>query len=875
MPLTPGTGQHRMEQIMSAKPRKKTRRTGASRIRKAGKSEPRNSGGHVPAPRISNLLESGIEVHKQGDISAAEEFYRQALEIDPDSAPALHLQGVVFHQRGDNASAIRLIGKSLEINPDFADAHVNMGAAQFADGNKKIAEGHFRRAIALNPGKGDGYSNLAAVLSDLGEVDEAIEAYHEAIRRNHWKPIYARRLADLYMDRGEWAKAFEQYEKFLGEVPGDADAIYQSGYALDRLARFEEAEPRLRRAHELEPESLIGMFDLGTLLERLGRTEEAQPYLDRILNAGPEEEKALFDLANNYMSRSDSNRALRVYERLILLDPDDPHSRTNYGVALGREGRMDESIAEFERVIEKSPDFVEAHNNLGAAYLHVGDPKRQIAALKEVLRLDPRHAPAHNNLCLAQLYAGRFDEAYLNAHGAMLLEGFKPGHYANPLKVFFAMCCFDDLDGIGDVLDLVEKHSGLEASLMFLDLLSRAGTAERIERLFRLHDEWGRKHSEPALIDPLPPFAARSKKAKIRVAFVSSDLRGHSVAKFVYPVLRNFDREKYEIYCYTPYLAENDDMQQEIIRQVTEFREVGNRSMREAAEMIRGDEIDILFELNGFTKDSRLGALPYKPAPVQIYWLGYPYTTGLRQVDYMLLDPYFRPENDDWLAEEPLLLPESWVCYMPKNNLPYDETPAFERKGYVTFGTLNNPYKFTRETVAAWAAIMRGTQDSHFLFVRDTCESPVFCTNIAKEFAKHGIAGDRLDFVSNRALGISHMDFYPEMDLSLDSFPLTGGTTTSEALWMGVPVISLVGPCTHQRMGYSMLNNIGAGELCAFSVEEYIEKGIALANDPDSIREYRKGLRSAMAASPLCDVDRFVRNFETMLEEVIERHGLR
>lgn len=854
---------------------RKSRNKFARPVKRKSKAGPRGKAPFADGENlISELLNTGVQFHQQGNAEQAEILYRQVLELNSDQPHALHLIGVLHHQRGAHGEAIELIEKSLANMPGFADAELNLGAAYFAVGDFARAERHFRRGVELNPDSAQGHSNLATVLARLSRTEEAVKSYENACAADPDSPIYLKRFADLYLDRDRYTEAFGIFVRYLEYVPDDPEALCNAGLCLDRSHRFEEAVAYYERAYRLDPESPEIANNLAGTLLRMNRNDEASKYLDIALNADPDKWSHVANFAGAFVNRGDMDRAIVLYENLSENRPGDKIIRNSYGAVLGLAGRNLDSIRQFEKAVEIDPDYADAWNNLGSARLILSDGQGATAAFQEVVRIQPRHVAGHVNLTLTLYYQRNYDDALLYARATTLLDDYQPSHFQNANKVFRALCDFDTLAGLGDPFEIADGMGGMEFNAMFLELLSIAQTVEDIDRLHALHVKWGKQESEKAALNPLPPVPLRVAGKKPRIALLSSDLRAHSVAKFAYPVIEGYDRASCEFYCYTPYEVEGDPMQARIKGMVDGFREVGNRSMREIAECIRDDGIDILFELNGYTKDSKLSALRYRPAPVQAYWLGYPYTTGLEQVDHIVLDPWFRPENDDWLVEEPLILPETWVCFDGDTGMPVNEEMPFERNGMVTFGTLNNPYKFTPEAIAAWARVMHGVPGSRFLLVRGECSSMFLCNNLAREFAKHGIGAERIYFANNIINELPHMTFYDDIDISLDTFPLTGGTTTCDALWMGVPVISLVGPCTHQRMGYSVLNNVGAGELCAFSVDEFVEKGIALGNDRESIREYRLGLRQAMSLSPLCDSERYVKNFQKMLNGLIERHEL-
>jgi predicted O-linked N-acetylglucosamine transferase (SPINDLY family) len=351
---------------------------------------------------------------------------------------------------------------------------------------------------------------------------------------------------------------------------------------------------------------------------------------------------------------------------------------------------------------------------------------------------------------------------------------------------------------------------------------------------------------------------------------MSSDLRDHPVAYFALPIIEHYDRDRFEFVCYSFYPAPPDRVQSFMQQRVLNFRSMLQATDMEIAQQIADDELDILFELGGSTRYNRLEVLAYRAAPLQASWLGYPHSAGIGAIDYILVDPYLKPDDPELLVEKPFVMPESWVCL---GRLGFREEPIEagipeERAGALTFGTMNNPYKYTPELFALWAEVMNGVPGSRFLFVRPEAGAPTFRANIAREFAKHGVSEDRLLFESVRG---KHMRHYNRIDIALDSAPHTGGTTTCETLWMGCPTVTLVGEAFFERLSYSNLSNAGLGDLCGFTREQYVEIAVDLAKDRARRLDLRQNLRDRLRTSPLGDAQRWVKNFELTIDRTLGR----
>ncbi len=360
---------------------------------------------------------------------------------------------------------------------------------------------------------------------------------------------------------------------------------------------------------------------------------------------------------------------------------------------------------------------------------------------------------------------------------------------------------------------------------------------------------------------PLPARPAIHGRARIRLGFMSSDLRNHPVSYFVWPLLQKIDDKKFEVFCYSWSTSAIDPVQQMIAEKVEHFRHEPVIGNRDAAQLIANDQLDMLFELGGSTHMNKLDVMAWRPAPRQASWLGYPHSAGLETIDRMLVDPYLRPAFPNLMLEKPFELKHSWVCFERPGfgDLPdiADRAPE-ERNGFVTFGTMNNPYKYNPVLLRTWAEIMRAVPNSRLLFVRPEGGTPSFRRNLCKFFEAEGVEPRRILFIPVRG---RHMLHYNDIDISLDTFPQTGGTTTCETLFMGVPVVSLAGSAFYERISYSNLMNSGLSELVAYSRETYIKIAVRLARDLPWRLKFRRSAREQIASHPLGQPDVFAKDF--------------
>lgn len=825
-------------------------------------------------PDVVAKYEAGVASHQSGDLDEAETAYREVLKLTVDHPGALNLIGTLQHQKGDHEGAIEFLEKAIEIAPNNPDFFNNKGAAHFSLDQFLEAEECFRKAISFQEDNPLSNANLASALL---EQNRPVDAYKYARKsvdgtKDNWR--YAKRLGDVCRLIDQLDEAVEAYLLCIEIHPEDAEMQNNLGYSYERLGDLPKAEKHYRAALDVRPDSPEIANNLAGILVRLDRKEEARSFYEKALEAPAEHWSDSVKRAATYLNAGDHERALNILEKIKHLHEDDADMWSAYGSSLSAAGRAEEADKAFRKALEITPDSAEIWNSLGTNSSRHRRNTEALEQFKKAMELAPGYPDPYINLCLALMFLGRIDDAYLYAHMTLSLPRMREGSFANPVKIFRGLCDFDSLEEVGDIFDLVEEYRHSDIASSFLVMLPECGSEEQIQRLVDLHFDWGQYLARPAASDqPLPPPPKKAPNSKLKIGFLSSDLRSHAVVNFALPIFRNYDRDDIEIHCYSPVDAVGDEKQDQVRDLVTEFNIINNMNFRDGAEAIRKDGIDVVFELNGFTKDTMIRSLTYKPAPMQVYWLGYPFTTGMPEMDHILVDSYFAPENTDWLAEDPLYMPESWVCFDSFEDVAIDDKLPVERNGKLTFGTLNNPYKFTRDTIAVWATIMKEFEDSEFLLVRPESDSVVLQHNLREHFARCGVEPERINFINNHRSLEPHFYYYNQIDISLDTFPQTGGTTTCDAIWMGVPVISLVGPAMHQRVSYSLLENAGCGELACFSLEEYLGKAVMLGNDITSLREYRQNMRPALLNSPLCQGERFAENFQKVVIDAFEKSG--
>lgn len=639
-------------------------------------------------------------------------------------------------------------------------------------------------------------------------------------------------------------------------------ATTEAGVALLKEGRLDEAVACLREALAATPGNVRALNHLGQALHKQGRRDDAAACFERVLSLRPDHVSACVSLGNVRTDQQRFTEALACYERALTLKPDISGIHYNCGLALQALDRSAEAAAKFRQAIAANPNYAPAHNSLGTALRNSDKLEEALVAYRRALAMQPDFADAHCNLAMVWQKQGKLQEAVTSyeqalsllpdsayAHGLLAVALKDQGHLDEAMRHFARALELDPW--------LTETHNSLLFSMNYVsDLQPEAAHAA--------HAEFGNRHEAPHReAAALPHANIPDTERRLRIGYVSGDFRYHSVASFLEPVLAQHDRARFEVYCYSCSSAA-DDMTRRLQGYADHWRNIAGMSDEEAAQCIREDRIDILIDLAGHTANNRLLTFARKPAPVQVAYLGYPNTTGLTTMDYRLTDAQADPEGctEHLFTERLIRLPRVFLCYRPSEGAPPLVAPPVVETGRITFGSFNALSKITPEVVACWSRILRALPKARLILKNSSLRDEATCRRYLDLFSREGIAPGRLDLLSWTASASEHLVLYWRVDIALDPFPYNGTTTTCEALWMGVPVITLAGRTHAGRVGVSLLNSVGLDDLVADSPDRYVELAVQLARQPERLTSLRRELRECMAASPLCDAPVFARDLE-------------
>lgn len=664
---------------------------------------------------------------------------------------------------------------------------------------------------------------------------------------------FARSVEDAYLQM--WQKRNSRPEN---QIHGPD--IFKSAVDFYNAAQFDQCGEACRQILEIAPNHADAIHILGVIAAQSGDNGTALDWIDRAIRINPENAGFHNSRGNVLNAAGQAEQALACYQKAIELKPDFAGACYNLGVILGNLGRMDEAVSVYKRALGIAPNYAEALNGLGNIFREQGRFDEADAHYRRALEINPRYADAHNNLGNSLKDRGMVDAAIEHYRKALEInpgyaEGYNNlGHaLKDPGRLREAVESFEKALQIRP--NYVKAHSNLLATLQYFSDLSP-------ETIYARHRQWDEIHAKPVAAEIKPHGNDPSPERRLRVGYVSPDFRFHSCAYFIEPLLRSHDKGKIEVFCYAE-IKKPDAMTDAIRRYADVWRPTVGKTHEIVADMIRTDRIDILVDLAGHSAKNRLLVFARKPAPVQVSWLGYPDTTGLSAMDYRLTDRLADPEGEsDKFAVEALVRLPVFLCFSPVTETPeIRELPAL-KGNRVTFGSFNNLSKVTPDVVAAWSEILRRTPDSRLVLKCLQLADESTGNRYKEMFAKNGVDSDRIAVLAQTPARQDHLDQYNSVDIGLDPFPYNGTTTTCEALWMGVPVITLRGHRHVGRVGADILARIGLEELVAETVEQYAELAADLASDTDRTNRYRKSLRQMMRQSAICDVRSFSESVE-------------
>ncbi|HEX8524135.1 MAG TPA: tetratricopeptide repeat protein [Tepidisphaeraceae bacterium] len=673
--------------------------------------------------------------------------------------------------------------------------------------------------------------------------------------------------------------------------------------AHHQAGRLPEAERIYRAVLVTDPKNPDALHYLGVMAGQIGQPVEALRLLIGALEQQPMNPNIYVNLAMTYLQLQQPDNAAGACEKAIKLQPDWPEVQNIYGNCFYQQGKFDEAIAIYQKTLEQRPDYLAVLSNLGACYKAKGDLPAAVDCCRKILAQAPQMPEPHNNLAIILAEDGQLDEAIaevqkaiaINPHfgegwntlGQLLhqqgsatdeIVAYNRAIATNVHEAAYQINLATALLQQGRVEEALEvqrravsiaPHVPQVHANMLMALSSSPAHSAR--DIYEAHLDWSRRHT-----DKLPKFSdfsnAPDPGRPIRIGYVSPDFRAHPVGTFIEPILAHHDPQQVQVFCYSS-AARSDAVTRRIRALNVTWRDVATISDVQFCEQIRKDGIDILVDLAGHTSGNRLLAFARRPAPIQITYLGYPATTGISEIDYRLTDGRADPPRltEKYHTETLIRLPDTFLCFRaPDIAPPVSPAPAI-KNGFVTFASFANLSKLNDPLIALWSRVLQRSPASKLLLKSLGLGDDGLRQQIITRFAANNIAADRLELRPLDPTRDAHFASFAGIDITLDTFPYAGTTTTCESLYMGVPVVTLTGESHRSRVGHSILETVGVPHLIAADESNYIDIAANLASDVHALNKIRQSLRPQMQLSPLMNEKRSTRNLEQIYREIWQR----
>ncbi len=679
------------------------------------------------------------------------------------------------------------------------------------------------------------------------------------------QPLYDSALRCHQAGRGSDAELL--CRKILRTDPAHADALHLLGVVAHQSGRHAAAADLIGQAISQNADNPLYHSNLGATLQALGQVNDAVASCRRAVDLRPTLAASHYNLGRALQANGDGDAAETAYRRTLQLEPQHAEARLNLGNLLYQRGEIAAAAEEFRRSIQCNPRYAYAHYNLGNALFELGRHPEAIESLRTTITLKPDFAEAYNNLGKVYRSGDRLDDALTCFSTACRLKPHDALVQNNRASVLQSQGRIDEaLADYRRSRQLNPRDAAAHSNL----LVAENNVPENSpHELFRMHLAWAREHA--AAIPPMRTRCLPEPQRRLRIGYVSPDFRTHPVAHFFLPLVKRHDRELVEVICYSN--VERPDRTTQQIQQLSDhFRDTREWSDDRLAETIASDEIDILVDLAGHTARNRLLVFARKPAPVQVSYLGYPNTTGLEAIDYRFTDAVADPPHHVRTHCETLVnLPGPFCCYSPPKVDISPQVSSRRGAAEITFGSLHNLAKLNSKVLDVWSEILQRVPRARLLIARSTL-SRTCRERLAAEFAQRGVPAHRLDLRQLSTTRCDYLQIYAEIDVMLDAFPWCGHTTTCEALWMGVPVLTLCGDRHAGRMGASLLTHVGLHEWITESTASYVTRAAELAADCDRLRGSRLSVRQRLLDSPVCQARRYAEGVEAAFRTIWRRY---
>jgi protein O-GlcNAc transferase len=802
----------------------------------------------------------------QGDLKKSESIAIEMTQLYPTHGLAWKVLGAIYESAGQRDEAFHALKNAAKFLPKDDEAQYNLGNYFYDQGQLDEAANFYKKAIKLNRSFVKAYYNLGNVYKKQENLKQAGLSYRKALALDAENVLVLVNFAQVLYEQNNIVDARIYYERALKIQPDFTAAIVGMGAVYKSLEQPEEAEAYFRKALEIKDDA-DAYHNLGDLCRERGELEEAENNYKAAISSDTSAADACYKLAGFYRKEGRVADSIPVFEEALRRDPTLKAAWNDLGLAKAALGSFSEAESCYKRALEVDPAYATAYNNLGLtlnAQWRFSDAE---SAFKKGIELSPDSVLMHTNLSPALVSQGKIKEAEAVLKKAVELSPEYEGSYINLGTNYLAQGLATEAEAAFLEALKLKPHSVLaKSNLLFaMNYLGNHSADYRLQQACEYDQIVNDLVKEPYV------SWMRKSSPRLRIGLLSGDLREHPVAYFLESWAKNVDFSKLELIAYTTDNREGP-VTQRLKPSFSAWKTVMGLTDQAAAELIHQDRIDILIDLSGHTSGNRLSILTWRPAPIQVSWLGYFATTGMKSVDYFIADEMGVPEmNQQQFVERIKYLPNTRLCFTaPPSLVSVCPLPALNN-GYVTFACFQNYAKVGADVLALWAKVLHAIPTARLRWQCKSFDDPDVLARLNVQLARLNIAFERVIL-----LGAVTRDLYlaahAEVDVILDTFPFPGGTTTCEALWMGVPTITIAGDTLIARQGASLLSAAGLKDWVVETPVEYVRKAISVCEDLNALANLRLALRAQVLASPLFDAQLFAANMQTALFEMWDEY---
>jgi protein O-GlcNAc transferase len=828
---------------------------------------------------IEKEFQKACHLHKRGDAKIAEAIYTKILKFNKNFAPAYHNLGILNHERKQYKKALGFLEKAVRISNGRAE-FVNSIAKHLAgtDNLDKLCEllsEEKVEAIELTFAKPffefllkkwsftDKNEKLEKLLKkrvtnrfDNGRFEEAVLEARYLLEKIPdsvfgWKSCAAALHELKNQDAAEFAA-----RKSIELAPHDVQALNNLGNILRAQGKLEQALGQYRLATTVDPTSAISFAHMATALRELSRQAEALDMAKTAVELDPNYYQAWLVLGNIYYDNKGFRKAEKAFQRCVRLNKTYWRGHLNLGVIYRSLGYHEKAFEAYKKAHEIQPKNLEVLNNIGILFVDARRYADAIVIFKDALKDSPKSADLWLNMGSAYRELGHYTAALQCIDKAI---EFRPNWAAaHNNKGIILMNTARHAEAEREFINAIEFDPGNHTIRSNLLFCSNYNPRLSLSEIFSRYKKYASTRPDSGVKDRI-----YTKKKKIRVGYLSPDFKKCSALPFILPMIRNHDREKFEIYCFGN-IKIPDVETNKVIASCDQYFHTYDLSDQELEDLLIQSNIDIIVDLAGHTEGNRLSSLRNHPGRFQVSTLGFGYTTGLPYIDFFMAYGDILPiESKAFYSEKFLRLSEHLPYEVPLEIGEVNQLPALSNS-FITFGCLSRGIRINENVLAAWAKILKSVPGSRMIINSKDFAHESECIRMKEKFLSLGIEEYRLDV----SFSTPPWKLYEQIDIYLDCFPHNSGTTLFESLMKGVPFVTLKGKLSINRIGFSLLKNIDLANLSADSVEEYIEIAVNISNDLNFLNDLRSSLRNRLKNTGILDHKKSIRSIEAAYESI-------